>query len=690
MTGSFPAPEFLNPELSLVAFQRRVLAIAENPATPLRARLRFLGIVTSNVDELYMVRMARLRRDAAYERANGSRRGDDGLTALERLARVEHEVGALLRAQSRCAEQCLAAAEELDARILSWPALTDAEREAMRRRFEDEMIPGVSPMALTLSPGHPLPHLPHLGLQLAIVFRRLDDDRPHLGELELPLDVPRLLPIPGRDGAVITIEELLRANTDLLYPGARVEGAYLFRVTRRGDLVLNEDDAAENLLDAVADATERRPYNAAVRVEVEHATPAFVSDLVLESLRRDAAARDSGEVVTEVQVIDGLLDLRCLSALPLPALPELDYPALDASVPVPEKTSMLATIATRDLLVHHPFESFRDTVVRFVEEASVDPGVRMIPMTLYRLGDPSPIVAALLHAAQSGKQVEVLVELQARFDEVQNVAWARALERAGGRVVYGVAGLKTHVKVARVVRREGGSDRSYVHVGTGNYNPRSGEQYTDLSLFSARGDIVADVADLFAELVGSVRAPTALAHGALVAPHQLLGAVIGRIDRETSIARAGRRAAITIKVNGLADNEVVRALYRAAEAGVAIDLIVRGICTLRPSPPESGLHLRVTSVVGRWLEHSRIYRFHNDGASEYFVGSSDLRPRNLRRRVELLVPIPDAGDRASLDRVLDLYLTDATGWELADGGSYRQRDRASSGAQDALALLLAR
>ena len=322
----------------------------------------------------------------------------------------------------------------------------------------------------------------------------------------------------------------------------------------------------------------------------------------------------------------------------------------------------------------------------------------MLFRSLYRLGDPSPIVAALLHAAQTGKQVDVLVELQARFDEVQNVAWARALERAGGRVVYGVAGLKTHVKVARVVRyergrdggNEGGRDRSYVHVGTGNYNPRSGEQYTDLSLFSARDDIVADVADLFAELVGSARAPQALAHGALVAPNQLLGAVMARIDRETSIARAGRHAAITIKVNGLADNEVVRALYRAADAGVTIDLIVRGICTLRPTDADDGGHLRVISVVGRWLEHSRIYRFHNDGATEYFVGSSDLRPRNLRRRVELLVPIPDAGHRAELDRVLALYLSDAGGWELGADGSYTQRDHDRAGAQATLVERLTR
>jgi polyphosphate kinase len=626
-----------------------------------------------------------LRRDAAHERTSGARRGDDGRTAEERLALVEQAVLELLHAQSRCAEECLAAAAHAGARIARWQDLSPDEREAMRRRFEDEMIPGVSPLTLTLSPGHPVPHLPHLGLLLAVVFRRDSDDRPHIGELELPLDLPRLLPLPGRNTTVIAIEELLRANIDLLYPGAQIDGAHLFRVTRRGDLVLNEDDAAENLLEAVADATERRPYNAAVRVEVERNTPAVVRDLVLESLRRDAATRDGGEVVDHVQVIDGLLDLRCLARLALPATANPEYPALNARAPIAGDASLFAAIRAQDLLVHHPFESFRDTVVRFIEDASMDPHVSCIQMTLYRLGDPSPVVAALLRAAQSGKRVEVLVELQARFDEVQNVAWARALERAGGRVIYGVAGLKTHVKAARVVRRESDGDVTYVHVGTGNYNPRSGEQYTDLSLFSSRADLVSDVTALFASLLSSVRAPQPLSHGALVAPEQLLGGIIARIDREAGIARAGRTARITIKVNGLADNEVVRALYRAAESGVEIALIVRGICTMRTVTPGGGARVRIISVVGRWLEHSRIYRFHNDGAGEYFIGSADLRPRNLRRRVEMLVPIHAAAHRAMLDAVLELYLTGGGAWDLDDDGTYHQRADDAPGAQERLA-----
>jgi polyphosphate kinase len=679
---SAPPATLFNAELSLVAFQRRVLALAEDPRTPLAERLRFLGIVSSNIDELYMVRMVELREAAAAH--DGADVGDDGLSPQERLARVEHEVGAVLDAQSRCAAECLAAAESLGVRLLRWSDLTGDERDALATRCRDEIHPGLTPLAMTLSPGHPLPHLPHLGLSLAVVFRREPGGTPHLAEFELPSDVPRLIPVPGRAFDVITIEELLRANVDLLHPNVHVDGAHLFRVTRRGDLTLDEEHA-EDLLVAVSQATERRPFNPAVRVEVERTMPPFVADLVLESLRRDAGVFGGGQVVGAVQVIDGLLDLRCLSDLALPASPGLAYPPLVARTPLPAARSMFETIGDGDLLVHHPFDAFDETVVRFVHDAAHDPAVTAIKITLYRVGDPSPIVAALLDAAHAGKRVVAFVELKARFDEEHNVAWARALERAGGNVVYGLVGLKTHAKVCLVVRREGGKLQRYVHVSTGNYNPRAGRQYTDLSLFSARDDITADVADLFNSLTSSSAPPQSLAHGALVAPHQLLPAMLARIARETDHARAGRPAAIAIKVNGLSDSEIIHALYEASEAGVDVDLVVRGICTLRPGIRDLSSRIRVTSVVGRFLEHSRIYRFANGGAPEYFIGSSDLRPRNLRRRVELLVPVENTVHRAELDRLLDLYLGDATGWELLSDGTYRQREGNKPGAQAVLA-----
>ncbi len=673
----------LSPELSLLAFQRRVLALAEDERTPLRERFRFLAIVTSNLDELYMVRMADLRRAALEERAEPSDTGDDGLTDEERLVRVEREVAAILAAQSRCAQACLRAAEGHGVHLLRWTALTEEEREALSVRCREEIHPGLTPLAMTLSPGHPLPHLPHLGLSLAVVFRRSPDDAPHLAEIELPEDAPRLLPVPGRPGGVITLEEVMKANVDVLHPNTHVESAHLFRVTRGGELGLDEESAAD-LLDAVATATGRRPLNPAVRVEVERSMPGFVSDLVLENLRREAVAVGTEAPVDRVQVVDGLLDLRCLADLPLPPHPALEYPPLRARSPVADRP-MLDVVREGELLVHHPFDAFDATVVRFLRDAAADPDVTTIKITLYRVGHPSPVVDALLAAAHAGKRVVALVELKARFDEEHNVGWARALEEAGGHVIYGLVGLKVHAKVALVVRREGDRLQRYVHVGTGNYSARSGRQYTDLSLFCTRDALTADVADLFNELTGSSRPPQGLAHGALVAPHQLLPAVLGLIDRETQHARAGRAAAITIKVNGLSDPEIVRALYRAARAGVRVDLVVRGICTLRPGVPRLSPGVRVVSVVGRFLEHSRIYRFANGGDATYYIGSSDLRPRNLRRRVELLVPVQEAAHRAELDRVLALYLEDPTGWDLAPTGDYVRRCGSAPGAQETLA-----
>lgn len=672
----------LNPELSLLAFQHRVLALAEDPGTPLRERLRFLGIVTSNVDELYMVRMAGLR--AAADASGAGAPGQDGLSPSDRLHFVEQGVTTLLHAQSRCAQQCLVDAAAVGVHLVRWADLALDERERLTTQCRDEIHPGLTPLAMTLSPGHPLPHLPHLGLSLAVMFRHEPGGTPHLAEFELPPDAPRLLPVPGRERDIIAMEDVLRANVDLLLPNVHVDGAHLFRVTRRGDLALDEE-GADDLLEAVAQATERRHHNAAVRVEVERAMPAFVAELVLESLRRDALAQGRDAAVTDVQVIDGLIDLRCLAELPLPSLPALEYPHLCARQPVAAHRSMFDVVRQRDLLVHHPFDSFDATVVRFLQDASTDPAVTTIKVTLYRVGEFSPVVDALLVAARAGKRVVAFVELKARFDEEHNVAWARALERAGGNVVYGLVGLKTHAKVALVVRREGDRLQRYVHVGTGNYNVRSGRQYTDLSLFSARDELASDIADLFNELTGSSRAPLGLSHGALVAPHQLLPEVLSLIAREARHARAGRMAAIVIKVNGLADPEVVEALYEASNSGVQVDLIVRGICTLRPGVPGQSERIRVVSVVGRFLEHSRIYRFANGGDPLYLIGSSDLRPRNLRRRVELLVPVIDGQDHAQLDRLLALYREDASAWVLQRDGSYQRGTANGDGTQAVLA-----
>jgi polyphosphate kinase len=587
-------PTAINPELSLLAFQRRVLALAEDPSTPLVERLRFLGIVTSNIDELYMVRMAELRRAAV----------DDHATA--ELQEVETTIRSLLSAQARCAANCLVAARALGTEILSWDALTGAERAALSERYRQEIHPDLVSHAITLSPGYPLPYLPHLGLFVAVAFREGGAvGRARVAEHEVPRDVPRLFPVPGRTRAVIAMEDVLRANVHQLYPDAQVDGAWLFRVTRGGDLPLQEDDSAR-LIDQVARATERRPQNPAVRVEVERTLPPEIGALILESLRREAVGRDMELTVREVQVVDGLLDLRCLAQLPLPPDARLEYPPFTARTPAANVSSIWDWIAAEDRLCHHPFDAFDDTVVRFFERAADDPAVEEIHATLYRVGNPSPIVQALLRAASRGARVSVVVELQARFDEEHNVHWARTLERAGGRVVYGIPGLKVHAKAALVTRRTTEGVVRYAHVGTGNYNPRTARQYTDLSLFTMRAPIVKSVRRLFDALLAGKTPSVDVDDGALIAPEQLLPALLQRIAREAKHARSGRAATITIKVNGLADNELIAALEGAAAAGVRIQLIVRGLCTLRPSAANDTQAIAVRSVVGRFLEHSRV------------------------------------------------------------------------------------
>ena len=673
-------PEFLNPELSLLAFQSRVLALAENPATPLRERLRFLAIVSANLDEFYMIRMAGLRR-AAYEQSE--EQCEDGLTRGEQLDLIDYHVRQIMTRQARCLSECLHDLETEGVRIVRWNRLNAEQREKLRAQCREQVYPELMPMAMTLSPGHPLPHLPHLTLGLAVVLRDANSGRLHLAELELPHDVPRFLRVPGEEGQFITIEEVIRSNIDLIYPVGSVEGAYAFRVSRGGDLALDEE-GADDLIEAVADAAERRPYNPAVRVEVEREMPSFVRNLVLESLARELAAKEAGLDPADVHDIEGLLDLRCLTKLEIPGKASLSYEPFRARDAIPEGESVIDAVRDGDLLFHHPFDSFAATVVRFVRNASRDPDVTAIKITLYRVGDPSDIVEALLDAARNGKRVIVFVELKARFDEEHNVAWARKLEKAGGHVVSGLVGFKNHAKVAMVVRREDGKLRTYVHVGTGNYNSRSGLEYTDLSLFSSREALTEDVGDLFNALTGGSLPPLGLSRGALVAPYQMRDTILGLIDREAAHARNGHAARIAVKINGLSDSDVIRALVRASSDGVQIDLIVRGICTLRPGVPGRSERIRVVSVVGRLLEHSRIYRFENAGDPDYYIGSADLRPRNLRHRVELLVPVLEADHREQLDGILDLYLNDPTGWELGASGDYVQRGGGSPGAQDTL------
>lgn len=677
-------PEFLNPELSLLAFQSRVLALAEDSRTPLAERLKFIAIVSANLDEFFMVRMAGLREKAREQREEQC---DDGLTRGEQVELIEETVADLMRRQYDCAAECLRALEQIGIRIVRWRDLNPSQREALRAEVQEQIRPALTPMAMTLSPGHPIPHLPHLTLALAVVLREADDGRTHFAELEIPSDAPRFLKVPDTNGTLITIEEAIRSNIDMVFPPERVADVHVFRVTRGGDLDLDEE-RADDLIDAVADAAGRRLTNPAVRVEVERGMPGFVRNLVLESLGRETAAKEAGLEHADIDEVDGLIDLRFMSKIELPDDPSLRYPPFKSREPMPAGQSLLNSITTTDLMFHHPFDSFEETVVKFIRDASVDPDVTTIKITLYRVGDPSAVVEALLAAARNEKRVVAFVELKARFDEEHNVAWARRLERAGGHVISGFVGYKNHAKVALVVRRENGKLRSYVHIGTGNYNTKSGREYTDLSLFSSREALTSDAADLFNALTGESLPPQGLTHGSLAAPTQMVDAMLAMIDREASNARAGKPAGITAKLNGLSDAEVVGSLVNASKDGVKIGLVVRGICTLRPGIPGRSENIRVVSCVGRLLEHSRIYRFENAGQPVHLIGSADLRPRNLRHRVELLVPVTDPEQKKMLDDILELYLDDPHGWDLKSSGEYVQRAQGGSGAQEKLIGLI--
>lgn len=672
--------EFLDPDLSLLAFQERVVALAEDPAVPLAERLRFLAIVAANLDEFFTIRVAGLKAAVpeALEECGGA-----GPSMLDRLGPIASGTEALQRRQYDAFRALVPAIEPHGVRIRAWDALSATERQRLRAIYREDIHAELTPLAMTMSPGHPFPRLPHLLLQIAVVLVNPGGGAPHLAQIEIPSTLPGFVIAPS-DGVgarvAVPIEEVVRANLDVLYPGLIVEQAYFFRVTRGGDIAL-DDGQVDDLLEAVDRATQRRGESAVVRVEIERAMPMLLRELVLDALRREQAGSPIALGLVDLYEVDGLLDLRRLTLLAA-ELPEHRYPPFTPAAV--ETSSLFDTIRAGDLLVHHPFTSFAGTVARFVEAAARDPDVSVLKMTLYRAGDRSPIVEALCDAARAGKQVYAFVELRARFDEERNVRWVRALEGAGVHVVYGLRGLKTHAKAVLVVRREGGQTRRYAHVGTGNYNVQTGLAYTDLSLFTAEEAVASDLADLFNSLTGSSDAPARMAHGSLVAPNQMLGSLLDMIDQEARHARRGLEAVIRIKVNGLSDPDVVRALARASQAGARVDLIVRGICTLRPAVPGQTDNVRVVANTGRFLEHSRIYHFANAGNPRVYIGSADLRPRNLRRRVELLVPVRNAALQERLDGLLDLYLTDPAGWELEASGGYVPRSTRGPSAQQVL------
>ncbi len=661
------APDhFLNPELSWLEFNARVLALAEDSSTPLLGRLRFLSIVSTNLDEFFKVRVAGVKRAVA---AGVSAPSLDGLTPREHLDAIALRVRALVARQYRCLRQL--AEHDLPSRgirLRRWDELAPREQERLRAHFERELFPAVTPRAITWAPGHPFPLIEELRLSLAVTIR---DDRTgtrHFAHLEIPDALPRFVPLEGEHD-VVPVEDVIRAHLDAFYPGRTVLAAHVFRLTRRGELDLDEPAAAD-FVQAVEEELRRRPVAPVVRIEVERAMPQAVREILFKELRFEdpsqAAVLGDPDVYEAEGPVD-LGDLRELASLPRP---ELHFPAFVPAQPFPADRPTFDLIEERDRLVHHPYDAFEHTFEAFIRAAADDPDVLAIKLTLYRPGGPSAVGDALYRAAAGGKDVSVFVELKARFDEERNIRWVRALERQGIHVVTGLVRLKTHAKIALVVRRVAGGIRRYAHISTGNYNRETAHQYTDIGLFTTDESITADVHALFNELTGSSREPDVDFRTLLVSPTNMLPRFLALIEQEITNASRGDPAQIRAKLNALSDAEIIAALYRASQAGVYVDMVVRGICTLRPGIPGLSERIRVVSVLGRFLEHARIFHFENAGVPEFYLGSADWRPRNLRRRLEVVTPVREPAARARLARILDAELDDPFAWELRADGTY--------------------
>ncbi|HEY2298634.1 MAG TPA: RNA degradosome polyphosphate kinase [Jatrophihabitans sp.] len=663
-----PAGRFSNRELSWLAFNERVLALAEDPRQPLLERMKFLAIFASNLDEFYMVRIAGLKRRADMGLQVSS---PDGLTPREVLASLSDRTASLVDRHARCFLDTVG--PELEAagvHIRRWDALDNEEKQRLAQYFRSKIFPVLTPLAV--DPAHPFPYISGLSLNLAVLVRDADGGPDRFARVKVPNNVQRFVVVSqsATELEYLPLEDLIAAHLDMLFPGMTVVEHHLFRVTRNADFEV-EEDRDEDLLQALERELVRRRFGPAVRLEVEQDIDDEIVQLLVSEIDID---------MEDVQRIPGLLDLSALWQLY-----DIDRPALKERPFVPATNprfaegetpkSVFSTMRDGDVLVHHPYESFATSVQRFIEQAAADPNVLAIKQTLYRTSGDSPIVDALIDAAQAGKQVVALVEIKARFDEQANIKWARALERAGCHVVYGVVGLKTHCKTALVVRQEGSTIRRYAHIGTGNYNPKTARIYEDLGLFTADEAICADVTDLFNVLTGYSRQTDY--RSLLVAPYGVRVGLIERIEREVEHARAGRPAHIQFKTNHLVDEQVIDALYRASIAGVRIDLLVRTFCTIRSGVKGLSENISTRSILGRFLEHSRVYYFGNDGRPEYWIGSADLMHRNLDRRVEVLCQVADPGCSEQLREQLDLaFAPETTAWELGpDGGWTRTGER---------------
>lgn len=670
-----PADRYLNRELSWLDFNARVLALAEDSSLPLLERAKFLAIFASNLDEFYMVRVAGLKRRAE---TGLSVRSADGRSPNEQLALIAARTQDLaVRHAEVFLTEVLPALTAEGIEIIDWADLHESERERLSAHFQDQVFPVLTPLAV--DPAHPFPYISGLSLNLAVTVQDQSTGGEHFARVKVPDNVDRFVRVrrPGSgNGAAIAaflpMEALIAAHLDQLFPGMTVVEHHSFRITRNADFEVDED-RDEDLLQALERELARRRFGSPVRLEVSDDMTEHMLDLLLRELEVDPA---------DVIQVPGLLDLSCLWQVYGVDRPNLkDAPYVPATPPAfgerETPRNVFAALREGDVLVHHPYDSFSTSVQRFIEQAAADPQVLAIKQTLYRTSGDSPIVNALIDAAEAGKQVVALVEIKARFDEQANIKWARTLEQAGVHVVYGLVGLKTHCKTCLVVRREGSTIRRYCHIGTGNYNPKTARLYEDVGLLTAAPEIGADLTDLFNSLTGYSR--KADYRNILVAPQGIRAGILSRIEREIELAGTGADARIRLKANALVDEQIIDALYRASQAGVPVQIVVRSICGLRAGVPGMSENIEVRSILGRVLEHSRLLNF--KAQDEYWIGSADMMHRNLDRRVEVMAQVKDPKLRERLDGILESALHPMTRcWVLDPDGNWRSSpDRAGTG-----------
>jgi polyphosphate kinase len=659
-----PRDRLIDRELSWLSFNERVLDLAEDKNIPLLERCRFLAIFSSNLDDFYMIRVAslKIKIEKGYFKANSA-----GFSPQELMKEISEKTQKLINRQSICFQESIMpelAANGIE--ISTWDQLSADEKKYVTKIFNDRIFPVLTPLAV--DPSHPFPYISGLSLNLAVLVKRPDTHEELFARVKVPQSLPRFIETQELEfGKFISLENVIIANLEHLFPGMEIEDYYAFRLTRNADLEIEEDES-ENLLESMEQELLRRKFGPPVRLEVD----IDIKSNLVKKLKEELSIKDE-----DISRYPEPLDLTGLNRIADLDRPELKFKPFKnqiakelREVDPEDSDEFFAAIRRKEILLHHPYDSFNSSVVKFLETAARDPHVLAIKQTLYRTSGDSPIVSALIEAAEAGKQVLAVIEIRARFDEQANVRWARKLEDVGVHVVYGLVGFKTHAKLSLVVREESGVLRRYCHVGTGNYNPKTARMYEDLGLLSSDSDLGEDLNKLFNQLSGF--APLSEYKRLLVAPRTVRSGLLERIEQEIANQVAGKSAGIRFKLNSILDEEFVEALYRASQSGVKIDLIVRGICAVRAGIPGVSENIRIRSLLGRFLEHSRIFHFINGGDDEIYIGSADLMDRNLSRRVESLVRIAEPEHKASLIELLDEYLSDEiANWQMLPTGKWQ-------------------